>query len=288
MIGTELRDFRDFVLLPILALILPHRLWYRLMRACATRWHIHGSAAEQAYSHASRILDLDSRPEWLRNYRLTLLLDHADMYLLKWRGPRALKRRIARAGDPWPEQGAFMVAGFHYGTGLHVLVDMTLSGRPPTSLNRDLGEITGTRVLKWYTRFRASLCDRYGKYETTRSRSGYNELRQATARGEATIALLDVPPDGRSGGERVKLFGRDAQWRTGILSYCVKRKVPLYFFDIRFDRETGLRALYVQCATNLDSVPALAAETAERLQNMVARDSAAWMHWAAVDQFFRP
>ncbi|GJM10140.1 MAG: hypothetical protein DHS20C11_24160 [Lysobacteraceae bacterium] len=283
----ELTDLRDYIVVPGLVVLLPHRWWYRLARGLAFRFRLFGEAAEQALAQARNYVKIEDERHWLADFRATMLMDHADAYLLRLRGPKALARRFCRTGVSWPDLGPFMVLGFHHGTGLFVMVDMAEAGHPPVSLHRHAGggHVPGRTLFSWYVNLRWKAQAPYTTYQTARSRGGFKEMQQCIDQGRALGALGDVPPDANSGGQPVMLFDGPVRLRSGFVRLSIKRGVPMYYFEIRIDRATGLRVLDIQPAYNQDNAEALTQETAHRLEAMARRDSAAWMHWAAMEQF---
>ena len=119
-----IRDLLELVLIPGLAAVLPWPLCFRVFRSIAGRcqW-LYRSACDPALqqAHARGMVADDQQGLWLARRRLTILIDHADLYLAATRSNAWMQRYLTVSGH-WPAgDQAGVLCMFHWGAGMWAL-----------------------------------------------------------------------------------------------------------------------------------------------------------------------
>ena len=101
---TEARDALELLLLPGLAALLPWRAAFWLFKHMAGWAWLYRGQCERALAGARSHGRVDDPARWLREYRLVILVDHADHFLSRTRSDAWLRRHVRVTGE-WALQG---------------------------------------------------------------------------------------------------------------------------------------------------------------------------------------
>jgi len=283
------RDFAGLFLLPGLAAILPWRLCFRIFHRLAGMDFLYRSEVEAALAGVACFAPPVDKAAWSKASRLVWLVDHADLYLSRFRSDAWLYRNVTVTGD-WPVDDNFIAITFHWGTGMWALRHMRAHGRKVSVLVRGLerASFSGTLLRYVYGKLRLLVTAQAGGDCLTMagSKSLYDMKRKLKG-GSCIVGLLDVPTDSPRNVLAAQFLGRTAYFPRGLLFLAVNSGVPVVLYSMGVDRNTGHRHLVISDPLTTHSEQALLDTLAGRLTELVAQDSPAWHHWGGVQSFFQ-
>jgi phosphatidylinositol dimannoside acyltransferase len=286
-----LRDALELFLIPGIALALSWPVCFRLFRRLsATSW-LYRNETERALEGASKLVSIANPAAWASAYRLVRLVDHADLYLSRFRGDQWLRRYVSVQGPGWPKSGPVLAITFHWGAGLWGLRHFRARRRQVSVLVRrvDEGEFSDVSVHYWYERLRTHETARAGGapviYADARS---IPAMKRAIAGGIPVVGLFDVSVAGQRNFVETRFLGRTAMFPRGLLFLAVSTRVPIIIYRVGLDRTSGYRTLVISAPLIAQSEQQLAEVLVQQLEEAIRADSAAWHNWPGVDGFFKP
>lgn len=287
----SVRELVELVWLPGLAMLLPWWLCFPIFRWLSGMERLYWGETQAAISAASaQGLVLDP-VGWARAYRLMRLVDHADLYLSRFRGRRWMQRNVVIGKGDWPVgQGPFLAITFHWGSGLWGLRHMQSGGRSCAVLVRDIpsNQFVGRPVLAWYAAFRTRETARAGGGGVIyASSTSLSRIRRQFRGGGNVVALLDVPPEPGQKSLMCNFFGRSAVFPRGLMHLAVSEKMPVVVYDVSLDRVTGKRVLNIDNLGSIGNEKDLLTLLVSRLEAMIRNDPASWHHWPGIQAFFQ-
>lgn len=290
----QLRNGRDGIelfLLPGLALVLPWRLCFRLYRHLAGCDWLYRRETSAALAVAAAQGLAGDAVVWTRAFRLTRLVDHADLYLSRFRGGAWMRRHLRLCEGDWPDDGRpFLAITFHWASGLWGLRHLRDHRGPAAVLVRDIpaGAFAGRPLLGLYARLRTAETAAAGGtgviYADARSLAG---IRRRLGDGMRVVALLDVPVEAGQQSLACDLLGQPAHFPRGLLYLAVNRRIPVVVYEVSVDRASGQRLLRVECLGVADDEQALLGRLVARLERLVRADPPSWHHWPGLAAFRR-
>jgi hypothetical protein len=285
------REAAKLVVLPGMALLLPWRLCFPFYRWLAGHDWLYGGETRAAMAAAASHGFVREPRDWAWAYRLMRLVDHADLYLSRFRGRRWMRRHLEVRSGGWPASGGpFLAITFHWGSGLWGLRHLRQSGRPAAVLVRDIPAslFSGRPVLGWYADARTRETAAAGGGGVIHATSGsLAQIRRRFRQGGNVVALLDVPAEEGQKHLECEFLGRRAAFPRGLMHLAVSEKMPVVVYDVSLDRESGKRVLRIDDLGCVDDEKALLALLVARLEAMIRRDPPSWHHWPGVAAFFR-
>jgi phosphatidylinositol dimannoside acyltransferase len=283
------RELVEWVLLPGLAMLLPWQLCFPLYRWLAGWQRLYWAETRAAMDAAAGFGLVHDPVAWGRAYRLMRLVDHADLYLSRFRGDGWMRRHVALRSGAWPtDQGPFLAITFHWGSGLWGLRHMRAGGRSCAVLVRDIPieQFVGRPVLAWYAALRTRETARAGGGGVIyASSSSLTRIRRQFRGGGNIVALLDVPPEPGQKSLTCEFFGRPAAFPRGLMHLAVSEKMPVVVYDVTLARDTGKRVLNMENLGSFSDERALLTVLVSRLETLVRSDPASWHHWPGIGTF---
>jgi len=251
------RVWLEILILPLLSVMLPWRVAFRCYRYLARQDWLLRDATERAAATAIAygylaVDDPGAVTVWRRDFRLILLVDHADAFLSRFRSARWLDRHVRPSGDGWPE-GAFIGITFHYGAGLWAIRHLRRSGQRSAflSIRFDAGSFPGEFLRFWLARWRMREVARAGGAPVIYTGGSVARIRAALQEGVSVLGLIDVPTGQTTAPRPVFLLGRPARLPPGLLRIAREAGVPVALFSMGVDTDTGERWLHIH---RLDSI----------------------------------
>ncbi|MGC8736070.1 MAG: hypothetical protein ACP5SG_04740 [Dissulfurimicrobium sp.] len=243
-----------------------------------------------AVSRAAAIAGIADTIAWASAYRLTRLVDHADLYLSLFRSNRWFKKYVSVTGLGWPADDVpFLAITFHFGAGLWSLRHLKATGRFISGLMKGFNreEFPGRFVRYCYGRLRTYAISRAGvKNLVFLDKGSYFKLRNVFSARSCLVALLDVPTRRQRNAIKASLFGRDIFLPRGLIHLAAREKIPIIAYSATLDRETGARTINISELVKSDSEEVLADYLVNELKKVVYSDTASWHCWEYVDMFF--
>ena len=276
----HLHDLWILYLAPGLPAWLPWRLAWRCYRLFARSAGMYPEPARAAAAIAPDSLPIADVDAFVRDVRTVWLLDAVDLALSRWRRPDWMPAEIPVRGR-WPE-GAFVAAGFHYGTGLWVFRDLRRNGRNAilVAARFERGDFVHHPVRYRYGAERFAEVERISG-EPVAFRPGVRaRLLDALGRGVPFVSVLDMPPRLAPRGQRpVRLLDRCASFPDGSVQLAREAGVPIVPFWVEIDLERGLRTLVIGDPIDPEPVDAALAALASILDRLIRAQPAAWLFW---------
>ena len=220
------------------------------------------------------------------------LVDHADLYLSRWRSDAWMRRWLDVRGD-WPpaSAGQGVLCTFHYGAGMWGLRHAAHAHMRANALVAPLRRehFQGRGVLWRYACARTREVARVlGRPVTEVSRSMRPVLR-ALEGGEQVLAAVDVPADSVDVSTPITLLGMNARAPRALLRLATEYKAPVTVYMTLLDVNTGRRTLRIEQVDgggNIGSTEELVAQVFARLERLMRRNTAAWHFWSEAERFF--
>jgi hypothetical protein len=288
-VRSRLATFRELIFWPALAAVLPWRLGFRLLDGIASRGELYCAPTAEAIAGAASVTPIDDERDWKRRYRLTRLVDHCDMFLMRLRGRRWFEKNVEVEGE-WPASGPFVAMTFHWGAGLWALRQMHQSGATvrlvaaPMTQDQVRADPVGGLYARW--RFRAVELAGGGPVIFTGGACVF-AIRRALADGHAVVALYDIPAGMTSKTLRTTVCGRPVSLPAGMATLAVKAGVPVVAFEMAVDYLTGRRRLRIEPAFTPASPQEFADRLADSMTRLLGLDTAAWHFSGLAPHFFR-
>jgi hypothetical protein len=275
------RQFRELVLLPGLAALLPWNWCFRLYRRLARSDTLYQAETEAALRGASSWQSIEQPDSWKAAFRLVRLVDHADLYLSLFRSDRWMTRHIEIVGS-WPKETPFLAVTYHWGQGMWSLRHLRAHGIPAALLvfTPSREDQAGQPVAYWYGVVRHAEVERVLKRPVIDSAEAVWEIRRLWREGVSVVALYDVPrgvPGGAQARRRIdEVLGRQMDFPVGLAKLAGHAGVPVACFDCSVNRSTGKRRLRIQPALNSTSEDALGASMVRGFEALLREDLAGW------------
>ena len=295
-VRVEVRDALELVLLPGLAALLPWGVCFALFRRMAHwRW-LYRETCERALVEAQQrgVVgdDVRAAARWLHERRLVTLVDHADLYLSRWRSDDWMRHWLRVQGD-WPpsSSGPGVLCTFHYGAGMWGLRHAARAGLRAHKLVAPLteGMFNGRTVMKWYAHARLREVERALGRPFIAVAGSLRAVLRTLEQGEQVLAVIDVPADQVSASEPITLLGMQARAPRGLLRVAVEHRVPVTVYITLLNVKTGRRTLRIEqvdSGGNIASTEELMVRVFAHLEHLMQRDTAAWHFWSEAPRFF--
>ena len=285
--SAQLRTFRETIYWPALAALQPWSRGFSRLDWIARRDDVYAASTAEAVAGARSYAPIENEQDWKRRYRLTRLVDHCDMFLIRSRGRRWFDSYVRVEGE-FPRTGPYIAMTFHWGAGLWAIAQMHATGVPVHFVAaRVIREhFHGDAVAYRYALARNQTVERAGGAPVIYTGGASAAIESALSAGHAVVALYDIPAPMSSSTLSTTVYGRRVELPAGMANIAMRTGVPVVGFDMGLDYLSGHRRLHIDPAFR----PASAQEFADRLGRTMTRllttDSAAWHFSGLASQFF--
>ncbi|MBK6726415.1 MAG: hypothetical protein IPG63_04005 [Xanthomonadales bacterium] len=282
----ELRVLVERWLLPFAIALMPWWVGFRVARRLAQWPWFFRERVDATLAIATRYGVVDDPRRFAFEQRLYHLIDHVDLFLLKFRSDRFLDRHFDIDGH-WPAgTDPLITLSFHWGAGFWALRSLRRSGRrfAGLSVRTDAQSFAGHTLLHRYALRRNAEVVRCGDHGLVYIGDGPRPMLRALQSGVGLLTSIDVP---NLGGEvRVRVLDRDALLPTGMIKLAEKSKVPIVFFAVWLDPASGRRKLRIREPLTVTDRDGAMRFAAAHLDWMLRTTPAAWHFWAYADAIF--
>ena len=281
------RTLRESVLLPATAALLPWSAGFRLLQRYSRRANLYREVCEAALAGASTIGGIADPLAWKRRHLLIRLVDHCDLFLVRTRSRRWLRRFVDIDGE-WPSSGPFIAMTFHWGAGLWALAQLRASGRRARFVSARIhsGAFHGDRVAHAYARARNRTVERAGGGPVIYTGGATSIIRDALRAGDVVVALYDLPADNTHSTIRTVVCDRAVRLPAGLARVAVEEGAAVVPFSMGLDGASGRRKLRIEPAFRPVDAQEFADRLGRSLTRLISEDSAAWHFSAFAPQFF--
>ena len=285
---TEARDALELLLLPGLAALLPWRAAFWLFKHMAGWAWLYRGQCERALAGARSHGRVDDAARWLREYRLVILVDHADHFLSRTRSDAWLRRHVRVTGE-WALQGqAGLLVTFHWGCGMWAQRHAHAYGLLPHTLVASPEGLRGRSVLRWYIRERLRTLEQAEGRRVIHVPGPMRTLRRAWAAQEQVVVVIDVPADQVAGTLALPVLGRTARVPAALARLAVEQGVPVTVYTLDLDLITGQRHLRLYPLGVPKDAEALLRQVFAHFDTAVGARPASWHLWSEAVRFFAP
>ena len=286
----ELSDFLELVLLPAVAVVLPWQLAFRVFRHMSGWEWLYREKENRALQNAVRHGWADCPDEWLKNRKLTTLIDHADHYLSRTRSDAWMDRHIAVNGE-WPAAGAPAIAlTFHWGGGMWAMRHAGyrgIRGRMLVAPLQKSEQFRGRWVLHRYIRSRMVTVAKTMRCPFIDVSQGMPPILAALGKGEHVHAVIDVPSDQVNSSAPVCILGMQARVPTALLRLAAERSIPVCVYVGGTDFASGERFVNITSLPVTSDPDILLRSVFGELDRRIREAPPAWHLWSEFDRFFR-
>jgi hypothetical protein len=285
--SVQWRTFRESVYWPALAATLPWRQGFRLLDKLARRDDICSSATEDALAGARSLGRIEDEQDWKRRFRLTRLVDHTDMFLVRTRGLHWFERHVKVTGQ-FPSTGPYIAMTFHWGAGLWAIARMHAAGVPvhfvATRVQRE--SFHGDAVAYRYAVMRNRTVERAGGAPVIFTGGAAAAIESALSEGHVVVALYDVPAPMTTSTLATTVCGRSVELPAGMANIAMRTGVPVVGFDMGLDYQSGRRNLNIDAAFRPVSAQDFANRLGRAMTRLLTSDTAAWHFSGLAGHFF--
>jgi phosphatidylinositol dimannoside acyltransferase len=285
----ELRDLVEVVLVPALAAVLPWPLAFALFRRLAQWRRLYWAPGQRALDEAQKRGWVAQPGDWLRDRKLTTIVDHADHYLARTRSDRWMDRYLDVDGQ-WPAPGQAGIAlTFHWGAGMWGLRSAARTGLKlhPLVAAPEGAHLAGRTVMQRYVGARNGSVASALKCPVIDVSAGMRGAVRALQNNEQLLAVVDVPADQVAASQPVQILGLPARLPTGLLRLAVERKIPVFVYVTGIHMQSGRRFLRIRQLGVPSGVDALVATLSGELDQLIRECPPAWHFWSEAERFFR-
>lgn len=214
---TELRAFVEYVALPGLAAVLPWRWCMALFRRLARWERLYRLEWTCALATARRHLPIADEAAFARDFRLTRLVDHADLYLSWFRSRRRWLARHVDVRGAWPPRGAHVGVFFHAGPGFWGLHALRCAGHRSAALagHYDRRSMGGAYIAFLYGVLRMKAARRATGLELIFAPDTVPKALSVLRSGHWIVAAADVPRSTASRARRSRCSAAGRRSRNG-------------------------------------------------------------------------
>ena len=288
------REAVEWFLLPAVAAVLPWRWSFRFYRRVAQSDWLFRAETRSVLAAATSWRPPVDPAAWAAAYRLTHLIDRADLWLSRFRSDRWLDKHLVVEGDAWPD-GPFVGITFHYGAGLWSVRHLCRSGRHASILwlRFEPALFKDAPVQLAYARARIREAERAARAPVIYTGGdAVARMRAALRRGGCVLGLIDVPPGQAYSGMPVEFLGSPAWLPPGLIRLARIENVSIAVYTVGFDHASGRRKLQIRRlpAPRPDATDAANDEQrmqliARELERAIAADPPAWHAWGDLPLF---
>jgi hypothetical protein len=292
------RTLRESVLVPGSAALLPWPAGFRRLATLAQDESLYREACEAGYAGAKTLVDIPDADDWKRRHRLVRLVDHCDLFLVRTRSHRWLRRHVDVEGA-WPKSAPFIAMTFHWGAGLWSLAHLHAQGFRARLLSApiDRAMFDGDFVAHAYARARNRAVAIAGGAPVIYTGAGSTttsaiQLIAALRRGDVVVALYDIPSarsDSAGEGQTTlltRVCDRPIRLPAGLARIAAAEGATVVPFSMGFDYRSGRRRLRIEDSFVAADAQMFADRLGESLTRLIQGDSAAWHFSALAPQFF--
>lgn len=286
-IRTQIKDTTELFLLPGLAVVLPWSWSFKAFRSLARLTWLYRDDSEQALAVVQRIVGVEDPDEWLRRRKLLTLVDHADLFLARFRSHKWLDHHVDVVGN-WPVGGrAALLCTFHWGAGMWSLRHARLAGMKAHSLVAPMNKANfkGRPVLWSYVKARVQNVSRELGVPTLEVSGSMRQVVRALKGQEQVLAAIDVPADTVSATVSIPMLGAHMQLPRGLLRIAAENGIAVTVFTMGLDMETGRRKLCLRQLSITTDSESLSYKVFSFLEEAVKDDTSAWHLWSQFDRF---
>lgn len=284
----ETRDLVEFVLLPGLAGVLPWRwCWLLFQRMAHWSW-LYGAQCQHALAQAQQRGCCDAPQAWLAMHRLTILMDHADHYLVRLRSAQWALKQIDVQGS-WPAAGgAQLLWTFHWGMGMQALRHARAHGMQARMvLAAPQGpDFAGRSIFARYVRARMRTVEQVLGGPIIFVPGGMQGIRDTLAADQQVVVVMDVPQDQVAVTTVTTLLGQPVSVPAVLPRMAVAQSLPVTVFYAGLDFQTGRRTLHIaQMGVHTDP-QVLTDQAFAHFDRLLHTMPAAWHLWGQALRFF--
>lgn len=284
----ELRDATEFVLLPGMAAVLPWRwCWPLFQRISHWPW-LYGAQCREALAQAQQRGCVQDAAAWIAAHRLTVLLDHADHYLMRTRSREWMLRQVDVHGQ-WPQAGgAQLLWTFHWGMGMCALQHLRAHGMQARMvLAAPQGpDFAGRAIFARYVRARMRSVELVLGGPIIFVPGGMQGIRDTLSANQQVLVVMDVPQDQVGFTGVTTLLDQPVSVPAVLPHMAVKQQLPVTVFYAGLDARTGRRTLHIDALGVAQDAQVLIDRAFSHFDRLLRTAPQGWHLWGQALRFF--
>ena len=252
--------------------------------------HPYRDAIENELAYARELLPEIDADRFRFELGLLKLVDAADFYLNLFRTHRWFRRYVQVSGH-WPSADLpALLLGSHWGAAHWIWRDLRHHGfhawfvaRPSRASDFGRG-----RLASWYGRFRGWGLRRAGASGVIVTGGALEKITAALDRGEAVVALNDIPAKLGQPGATVELLRRKVRLAEALPDLATQRNISITWFAMSLDLRTGHRRLCIERLDDGGDGDRPIAKYARHVSGQLETRPGSWQTWSLARELFAP
>jgi hypothetical protein len=288
-LSRQFSDLLVYFIVPVFALVMPAAVSrFVIVRISSWTWLLSAEALESC-QQAAKYTVIENQQEWMRRWRLVVMLEVRDLNLMMWGRRAAVFREISGAADIDRTRDSVLI-GMHWGPSIAILSLLQSRGLNPLLVYRPV-ERSILKQRPWYyfflnksVRYIQKTC---GDRAITIKGAG-SELKRELPMPGTSVVVLDAPPaPGRSTIDGTVLDQR-VKFNAGFHGILEESGRAYHFYAISLKPDnSALRVLELTSSKYPQSQTQLIDDYCEFLSRHIRGDSAQWRIWQVAGQFFQ-
>jgi hypothetical protein len=282
------RELFEFVLIPLAIMLSPRSIRARVLHRLVTRtsaYRLDAWLAIRGIQGRPQSASLVS-PAFYDSYRLQRALCNADLL-----HAAVFKRDWlpeTRRGN-WPDGSApSLIVSFHFGSGIHLLHDLTQHSRPTHFL-----QASPNAANSWHRPVRTFM-GRVGEWASRRRTAApviyvggaYSKMAEGFQAQHNVAALVDVPQQHDHKGVAVAFMDAQAVFPLGALRAALAANAQVVVFHSAIANDGSRRHTTIETLSDHQTPEALLAAVIAILDRAITENPTAWQMWQHLADFF--
>lgn len=288
-IFLQLSDFFTYLLIPVLAIILPLRVSRSIVyRASCWNWFM-AAAAEATYQGAREFVDIEDEKLFKRRWKQVELLDVCDLYMISFGRSRAVLSAV-ECDTSIELVRDCVIVGMHWGPAVSIPRLLKDNGLNPALPYRP-PERQIFRIRPFYYLF-SVLAERYmvktmGERAMPIGGAG-KVLRTTLDQSGSVIVVMDAPPMEGRPTMSCEVLGRNAIFNAGFPAILADKEKSYVFYALSL-QPGGLvrKKLELEGPFTSSEAQEFIDRYASFLDRHLANDPAQWRIWHVAKQFWQ-
>ncbi len=284
-IYRELKDFLLLYLLPMIPLIFPWALSFKVFKRVSKHFPIYNPVIAGNYNQARKYYPDLVEKQFSYSQRLLLLIDNADFWLSRFRPAKMLSLvRPDLANQDWPSSQGYIALGLHWGTGVPALAALSRHNLNPRFVFSDpkfsfsqqgfLESAYKNIRRNWFHKIADGQAIVVGK-------NAFNEIELSVSDNHVPVILYDAPQNHKPEKTIYKLKNKHFSYQiaSGFVTIITSKAVPYVLFSYKLDINTGYRQARITKPKTVDDTNIFIKDLSNFFFENLDSDPSLWHFW---------
>lgn len=243
---TEIRYLFELYLIPGVVFFFPYRWGFALLKQFAQYDRLYRADAQAGLLHAKKYVDVPSDQEFLYKFRLTRLVDHADLWWSLSRSRKVVLKFCRNTDALALTSRSLVICFFHWGAGLWLVDALNQTTKLPVAVlaRKATKQSMGGYLAYFYGKIRFWKMAHVGGHQPIYPPKSLHRAAILLDEGGVVMGAPDIAPTGRH-AQSCRIFGKDARFTNGLFSLVKEQTHDLHAAAMVLDEETGMREIWV-------------------------------------------